>query len=347
MGTSMNAKIPNRALSSARRSGSSISVRSSKIADVEQPQNERGGQPRVPGPVDSPGRIGPNRPGNQQRLVMNTRPTSAQDTPSQSHFWCSAATRTSRLAMKHTKNAVILRPTAGGVKIKNPLKFAHGVLVGRNKESAYAAATTSETTTVPQIARFAESSCLFLQQIFAEKPQRRQKNHVKTARKPIPFHCKRVAGNQPEPQLLRCSQSGWASSGSSRIGNSNSRMRACAEIAESRRTCQSEIPRLPRKKYEDQRSDNSADRTLTLTLPQTPAASAARSKRRNKCIGSRVWREKSRTDLATASRSALKRVVILLTQKTRLQHQRRSKQKCQPQQSWREPPRFVGRRYQT
>src|SRR5580704_1989945 len=35
-----------------------------QIGNVEKPENERGGEPRIPGPVNAPGGLGPNRAGD-------------------------------------------------------------------------------------------------------------------------------------------------------------------------------------------------------------------------------------------------------------------------------------------
>src|SRR5271154_7397708 len=83
-GTSMNAKIPNSALSKARRSGSSISVRSMRYAMYSSQSTavdvSRASQVHQI-PHTGLAQIGPVT----RHAEVNTSPTSAADTPSQSH----------------------------------------------------------------------------------------------------------------------------------------------------------------------------------------------------------------------------------------------------------------------
>ena len=78
--------MPKIAESEARRLRIFEQSAQQQIRDVKQPQDECGGEARVPGPPDAPDRAWPTSGPVISPIVQQTTPTSAAATPSQSHL---------------------------------------------------------------------------------------------------------------------------------------------------------------------------------------------------------------------------------------------------------------------
>ena len=48
-----------------------------QVADIDEPQNQGGGEPRVPGPPDTPGAATPERPGSEDNGAVEDADFSA------------------------------------------------------------------------------------------------------------------------------------------------------------------------------------------------------------------------------------------------------------------------------
>src|SRR5882672_7458889 len=128
--------------------------------------------------------------------------------------------------------------------------------VGAIKNAAYAAADSSTMTTAPPNACF---MTLFLQKILAEKPERHQKDHVKSHQKSdaFPFHERRGV-QQPDRHLAARNQHRRKQRQQQQWQQKLSHARLSGDCRE-RRPCDRNT-QAPQKKHHDKLTENRKNR---------------------------------------------------------------------------------------
>src|SRR6266436_1848718 len=159
--------------------------------------------------------------------------------------------------------------------------------VGAMKKEAYAAAPTSDRTTAPTSPRFHMTP--HSSKRYSPKSHNAVKKTTSNAtRNPTPFHCRYgERSSSPDVTSVLAIKMG-VNNGSSSKGKSSSRIRACAEIADSAVPA-IETPRLPRKNTST--SQGSTRKTGTLYITAKTGSSKSSVSRRNRVLATSFARK--------------------------------------------------------
>src|SRR5271163_500161 len=212
------------------------------------------------------------------------------------------------------------------------------VSVGAIKNAAYAAAANSSTTSAAPKALFIMP--LFLQKIFAEKPQRRQKNDIKNRQKSHAFPLHERLNVQQAGGDLRA---GHQHRGEQRQEEQRKQQLPHARLRGNSRKCRTcnGNAQTAKKKYQQQLRKYRQNRHVVQNREHRKHQQFRHEKKKR--VG-RQFRQQNRKRIADRQPQRAQRIVVLLAKKARLQHQRCGKQKRQPQQPGAKSSRFRRRR---
>src|SRR5690242_451279 len=214
-----------------------------KIGNVEQPQHECRRQPRVPRPPDSPHRVSPDGPGNKNHgckskpnfAARNTKPIPARLTPPD----------IKQVRHKADKECRESGPGACDVEKQDAVNQAL-LRVGWSDEKRRICRSSQKHKNTNGRRDILPHQAHSSRRYSPKSHSAVKKTRSNTARKPTPFHCTKGARSKRPFVTSMLAASTGVRSGSISNGNNSSRMRACAEIAESA-VPTIEMPRLPRK----------------------------------------------------------------------------------------------------
>src|SRR5579872_182443 len=185
--------------------------------------------------------------------------------------------------------------------------------VGAMKNEAYAAAPISDTTIAAKMARF--HMTLHSSKRYSPKSHKAVKNTMSNATKnPMPFHTTYGDRSSSAAVTSVLAIRIGVSIGNSNSGNSNSRIRACAEIDDNAVPA-IETPRLPRKNT----STSQCNTPATCTVHHRKHRQQQQLRHHQKQCVRCDLRQEDRERVRYRQPQRAQRVVRLLAQKARLQ----------------------------